>query len=272
MRKTGVMVRAVLLMAGVAAIALPLYAQNIPPDEEAPRREPSRDRRDARDNADFDPEPYYIDGVEYKPYDPNGGKRNTPQRATATQPVNRPSAPVAAQPQGVGAGTPSAAPPTAAATRPASTTPYVDSTGQVVGNAPPVSSASQSSVATVVVPPEKRVRYGAAILTVLDKVTGEAIRFEAPVGKPKRYRGMVYTVKACETSAQDEAMSDTMTYLEVRTSPQPAANGTVPKPKDVFRGWTYASTPGVNGMEHPVYDVWVVSCRTPLPVTAVASR
>lgn len=269
MRKTGAMVRAVLLMAGVAAIALPLYAQNIPPDEEAPRR---GDRRDARDNADYDPEPYYIDGVEYKPYDPTGNKRNAPQRAANTQTVNRPAAPVATQSQAVGTGTPAAVPPTAAAQSSAGT-PYVDSAGQVVGNAPVASSsASQSSAPVVVVPPEKRLRYSAAILTVLDKVTGEAIRFEAPVGKPKRYRGMVYTVKACETSAQDEAMSDTMTYLEVRTSPQPAANGTVPKPKDVFKGWTYASTPGVNGMEHPVYDVWVVSCRTPLPVTAVASR
>ncbi|UDF02226.1 DUF2155 domain-containing protein [Asticcacaulis sp. AND118] len=269
MRKTGVMVRALLLMAGVAAIALPLYAQNIPPDEEAPRR---GDRRDARDNADYDPEPYYIDGVEYKPYDPTGGKRTQPQRATNTQPVNRPAAPAASQPQGVGAGTPTASAPAAATGQSASGTPYVDSTGQVVGNAPVASSAAESSEAPIVVPPEKRVRYGAAILTVLDKVTGDTIRFEAPVGKPKRHRGMVYTVKACETSAEDEAMSDTMTYLEVRTSPQPAANGTVPKPKDVFKGWTYASTPGLNAMEHPIYDVWVVSCRTPLPVTAVASR
>ena len=31
--------------------------------------------------------------------------------------------------------------------------------------------------------------------------------------------------------------------------------------KDVFKGWTYASTPGLNAMEHPIYDVWVVSCN-----------
>jgi len=264
MKRIGV-IKAVLLMAGVAAVALPLYAQNIPPDEEAPRRQKS----DARDNADYDPEPYYIDGVEYKPYDPTG-KKTSPQKPANTQPVNRPAAPVTTVTQPAGGTVPAASVANAQAS---STTAYVDASGQVVGSAS-ASASTSSSVQTppVVIPPEKRVRYGAAILTVLDKVTGEAIRFEAPVGKPRRYRGLVYTVKACETSAQDEEMSDTMTYLEVRTSPQPAANGTVPKPKDLFKGWTYASSPGLNALEHPIYDVWVAACRAPLPVVLAESR
>ena len=30
--------------------------------------------------------------------------------------------------------------------------------------------------------------------------------------------------------------------------------------KRVFSGWMYASSPGLNGMQHPLYDVWVISC------------
>ena len=43
---------------------------------------------------------------------------------------------------------------------------------------------------------------------MLDKVTAETLRFEAPVGKPIRYKTLVFTVKACERSAPDEALED----------------------------------------------------------------
>ncbi|ESQ78873.1 DUF2155 domain-containing protein [Asticcacaulis sp. YBE204] len=267
MKRPGGMVKGLLVMAGIAAIGLPLYAQNIPPDEEGPSR---RDRNRAQDNADYDPEPYYIDGVEYKPYNPNGSKTQktaNPQTTPKPNPAGTVQNPV----QAVGAGTPVVnAPGNNNASSSSSGTAFVDATGKVVGGTSASSSSQSASEAVAAYAPEKRIRYGAAVLTVLDKVTTETIRFEAPVGKPLRYKGMVYTVKACESSAADEAMSDTAAYLEVRTSPQPAANGTVPKPKDVFKGWTYGSTPGLNPMEHPVYDVWVTTCRTPLPVAAAA--
>jgi len=30
----------------------------------------------------------------------------------------------------------------------------------------------------------------------------------------------------------------------------------------IFSGWMFASTPALNGLEHPVYDVWVIDCKT----------
>ena len=33
----------------------------------------------------------------------------------------------------------------------------------------------------------------------------------------------------------------------------------------VFSGWMYASSPGLNGMQHPLYDVWVINCKTNAP-------
>ena len=32
------------------------------------------------------------------------------------------------------------------------------------------------------------------------------------------------------------------------------------RPRDVFTGWMFASSPAVSALEHPVYDVWVVDC------------
>ena len=41
--------------------------------------------------------------------------------------------------------------------------------------------------------------------------------------------------------------------------------------KHVFSGWMYASSPSLNGMEHPLYDVWVINCSNGAPNTPVAA-
>ncbi|WP_411820713.1 DUF2155 domain-containing protein [Hyphococcus formosus] len=33
---------------------------------------------------------------------------------------------------------------------------------------------------------------------------------------------------------------------------------------NIFRGWMFASSPALNALEHPVYDVWVIDCKTKL--------
>ncbi|MEO1161288.1 MAG: DUF2155 domain-containing protein, partial [Pseudomonadota bacterium] len=31
----------------------------------------------------------------------------------------------------------------------------------------------------------------------------------------------------------------------------------------IFSGWMLAESPGLNAVEHPVYDVWLIGCRDP---------
>jgi hypothetical protein len=108
-------------------------------------------------------------------------------------------------------------------------------------------------------PPDKRRRHGAAVIQALDKITAETMRFEVKVGRPVRYKGLVFTVRACETTAPDETMEDTAAYVEVRAEPK---TQTEDKPsRQVFRGWMFASTPSVAALEHPVYDAWLIACR-----------
>lgn len=37
---------------------------------------------------------------------------------------------------------------------------------------------------------------------------------------------------------------------------------TAADPDRIFSGWMFASSPGLNALEHPVYDVWVIDCET----------
>ncbi|HYF21998.1 MAG TPA: DUF2155 domain-containing protein [Caulobacteraceae bacterium] len=114
--------------------------------------------------------------------------------------------------------------------------------------------------------PAGRPRHQAAILQALDKITAETIRFEAKVGRPVRYKGLVFTVRSCETTAADEPMRDAAAYVEVRSEPKIQ---TEKKPsRQVFRGWMFASSPGLNPIEHPVYDAWLITCKTSAPAAA----
>ena len=62
--------------------------------------------------------------------------------------------------------------------------------------------------------PAPRVRGGAAIIQAIDKVTAETLKFEAPVGQPIRYKTLIITVRACETTAADEEQPDSAAYLK----------------------------------------------------------
>ncbi len=120
--------------------------------------------------------------------------------------------------------------------------------------------------------PIKRPRYTVAILQALDKVTTETMRFEAPVGQPIRYKTLVFTVRACETTAPDEDAPDSIAYVTVDTQPKALPGRVAPPGRQIYKGWMYANSPGLNPLQHPVYDAWLIACKTSTPVAPAASR
>jgi len=113
--------------------------------------------------------------------------------------------------------------------------------------------------------PAKRARYDVAVIQALDKITAETVRFEAAVGKPVRYKSLVFTVNACERSTDEETTPDAIAYLTIESQPKAAPGKPTPAPRQAFRGWMYASSPGLHALEHPVYDAWLITCRAAGP-------
>jgi hypothetical protein len=33
--------------------------------------------------------------------------------------------------------------------------------------------------------------------------------------------------------------------------------------KRIFSGWMFAASPGLHGVEHPIYDIWLTDCKGP---------
>ncbi|MDY6923482.1 MAG: DUF2155 domain-containing protein [Pseudomonadota bacterium] len=109
--------------------------------------------------------------------------------------------------------------------------------------------------------PGRRQRRRVAIVEAVDKVTAETMRFEVEVGgRPVRFqKTLIFTAKACEVSAPDELVEDSIAYLEVSLQPRGMLQAS--SPRQIFRGWMFASAPAVNGLQHPIYDAWVVGCK-----------
>lgn len=155
---------------------------------------------------------------------------------------------------------------------PAAATP--PSQGVEPSTAPPVAETQDKPTppaAPVKLPePAKRQRYAIAIMQALDKVTTETMRFEVPVGQPIRYKTLVFTVRACETAAADEVAPETTAYVVVDTQPKAQAGRPAPAGRQIYKGWMYASSPGLNPLQHPVYDAWLIACKQSIPVAPPA--
>ncbi|MEZ5892801.1 MAG: DUF2155 domain-containing protein [Parvularculaceae bacterium] len=57
-----------------------------------------------------------------------------------------------------------------------------------------------------------------------------------------------------------QAVGDVVTPGEERI--QPEVEGPKAEGVNIFKGWMFASSPALNALEHPVYDVWVIDCKT----------
>jgi hypothetical protein len=123
--------------------------------------------------------------------------------------------------------------------------------------------AEEAPVTRVEAPaaPARRQRRRVAIVEAIDKITAESMRFEVEVGgRPVRFqRTLIFTARACEVTAPDEQVSDAVAYLEVSLQPRGVIQ--VSEPRQIFRGWMFASSPAVSGLQHPIYDAWIVGCK-----------
>lgn len=138
-------------------------------------------------------------------------------------------------------------------------------TAQPKPAAPPPAQAPAPQATPDAPPPPLASAPGTILmLRGLDKITGKPTDISAPIGKPVRFATLTITARYCYSTPASET-PETSAFLQVEDHrPDQGA-------KRVFSGWMYASSPGLNGMEHPLYDVWVINCSNGAPNTPVAA-
>lgn len=94
-----------------------------------------------------------------------------------------------------------------------------------------------------------------AVLRVLDKVTARVEEVEAETNKTVTFGTLLVTPRACRASLPEET-PEAASFLEIGE----LKPGHPDAP--VFRGWMFASSPALSAMEHPVYDIWLIGCKS----------
>ena len=127
----------------------------------------------------------------------------------------------------------------------------------------PAQGAPVALRASIVAPPAPT---GPATLLLrgLDKITGRPTNITAPIGKPVHFATLTITARFCYSTPASET-PETTAFVQIEDHrPDQAA-------RPIFSGWMYGSSPGLNGVEHPLYDVWAISCNN-APAPAVAAN
>jgi hypothetical protein len=94
-----------------------------------------------------------------------------------------------------------------------------------------------------------------AMLQGLDKITARVSKFEAPVGTRVRFGTLSIRVRDCEKNPPEEE-PESAAFLEIDEVRPGEVNSRL------FSGWMFASSPALSALEHPVYDVNVLDCKT----------
>jgi len=99
-----------------------------------------------------------------------------------------------------------------------------------------------------------KIKHPIAVFAGLDKITGRIISFESAIGETVQFGSLQITARVCYSrppteAPQTDAFAEVDEVLENKTTHR------------IFTGWMFADSPGLHGVEHPVYDIWLTDCK-----------
>jgi hypothetical protein len=113
----------------------------------------------------------------------------------------------------------------------------------------------------------ERIANPVAEFAGIDKITGRIISFDVYIDETVQFGALQVTPRVCMSSPDDaEPRTDSFVEVDEITLDR--------KIRRIFSGWMFAESPGLNAVEHAVYDVWLKSCKqsseVPPPKAAAA--
>jgi len=104
----------------------------------------------------------------------------------------------------------------------------------------------------------------AVILRALDKVTATTRDYTVEIGDTLEYGSLIVEAVHCEKRPPEE-LPETFAFLKIKDAKLDGKGEKSDEPETVFSGWMFASRPALSALDHGVYDIWVIGCRTPEP-------
>ena len=91
-------------------------------------------------------------------------------------------------------------------------------------------------------------------IKILDKISSKNTLIKLTNGKEKKYKDLSIKSMKCKNSEFDDNPEITA-YIQVSDLTKKDNNNVF-----VFNGWMFSSSPSITPFDHPVYDIWLVSC------------
>jgi len=101
----------------------------------------------------------------------------------------------------------------------------------------------------------QRISNPVAEFTGVDKITGRIITFDVYVNETVQFGALQVTPRVCYSSPDTAEDPKTDSFVEVDEITLDR------KIRRIFTGWMFAESPGLNAVEHAVYDVWLKDCK-----------
>lgn len=109
----------------------------------------------------------------------------------------------------------------------------------------------------------ERIKNPVAEFTGVDKITGRIITFDVYIDETVQFGALQVTPRVCYSRPiTEEPKTDSFVEVDEITLDR--------KIRRIFTGWMFAESPGLNAVEHAVYDVWLKSCKQSSDVPAPA--
>ena len=215
-----------------------------------------------RQQPQYDPNDQYQRSPDQQPYpsqsqQPYPPQANVPSGYQPPPPAGYPRANV--QPGQPGVQSQPLAPPTTAAIGPGAQPQALP--GLPPGQRQPPGALLQPGDEVVAEPPAQKVVNKGALFSGLDKITGRIINFDVSIGETVQFGALQVTPRVCYSRPkEEEPKTDSFVEVDEITLDR--------KIRRIFTGWMFAESPGLNAVEHAVYDVWLKSCKQSSDVPA----
>ena len=108
------------------------------------------------------------------------------------------------------------------------------------------------------IPDESKTKKNGKIyinIKALDKITAKTSVIKLSIGEKKFFGPLEIKVLKCQFSENNDFI-DTVAYLQVKDLSATDNNQVF-----LFNGWTFTSSPTLQSIDHPVYDLWITSCE-----------
>jgi hypothetical protein len=122
---------------------------------------------------------------------------------------------------------------------------------------PPLAAATIAALAALLAPTialADKISHPVAVFDGLDKITGRIISFEVAINETVQFGALQITPRVCYSRPPtDPPQTDAFAQVDEIDEQKQL--------KRIFSGWMFADSPGLHGIEHPIFDIWLTGCK-----------